>query len=181
RRPALPRRADASRGSRPDARAIHGAAPRHHALRPSRTRPVSPARRGPRVAATRDADRRHAGVGMGMSWATPRGLLAVPFDTPLDPDREEARRLLQEELAKARYQEREAAETPQWLKDFYQWLQDLLNSLGGEGTVPGWIVLLAVLALAVVVAAFLCVRVPRLRARSRVGATGDELFEADDH
>jgi hypothetical protein len=118
---------------------------------------------------------------MGMSWATPRGLLAVPFDTPLDPDREEARRLLQEELAKARYQEREAAETPQWLKDFYEWLQDLLNSLGGEGTVPGWIVLLVIVALAVIVVAFLVFGVPRLRTRSRVGATGDELFEADDH
>src|SRR5690606_36834797 len=181
RRPALPRRADASRGSRPDARAIHGAASPHHALRPGRTRPVSPARRDPCVAAARDADRRHAGVGMGMTWATARGLLAVPFDTPLDPDREEARRLLREELAKARYQEREAAETPQWLKDFYEWLQDLLNSLGGEGTVPGWIVLLVIVALAVVVVAFLVFGVPRLRARSRVGATGDELFEADDH
>ncbi|MGN6274240.1 MAG: DUF4129 domain-containing protein [Protaetiibacter sp.] len=118
---------------------------------------------------------------MGMTSATLRGLLTAPLDAPLDPDREEARRLLQEELAKARYQEREAAQTPQWLKDFYQWLQDLTDSLGGEGTVPGWIVLLVIVALAVIVVAFLVFGVPRLRARSRVRTAGDELFEADDH
>lgn len=117
---------------------------------------------------------------MGMTSAVLRGLLTAPFDAPLDPDREEARRLLQEELAKARYQEREAAQTPQWLEDFYDWLQDLMNSLGGEGTVPGWIVLLVIVAIAVIVVAFLVFGVPRLRARSRV-AGGDELFEADDH
>lgn len=105
----------------------------------------------------------------------------TPFDAPLDPDREEARRLLEEELSKARYQERQVNETPQWLKDLYRWLQDLLNSLGGEGTVPGWVVLLVIVALAVIVVAFLVFGVPRLRARSRVKAGGDELFEADDH
>src|SRR5690606_39392097 len=75
---------------------------------------------------------------------------------------------------------REAAETPQWLRDFYQWLQDLLGSLGGQGTVRGWVALLVIVGVAVVVVAFLVFGVPRLRARSRISRAGDELFEADD-
>ena len=88
---------------------------------------------------------------MGMTSAVLGRLVTVPIDIPLDPDRDKARRLLEEELAKARYQEREAAETPQWLKDFYQWLQDLTNSLSGQGTVPGWIVLLVIVGIALLV------------------------------
>jgi hypothetical protein len=121
---------------------------------------------------------------MGMSvlgFGAVPGALGAPFDTPLDPDRDAARRLLEDELAKARYQEREAGETPQWLQDFYDWLQNLMNSLGGEGTVPWWIVLLVIVGIAVIVVAFLVFGVPRLRARSGVRRTGDELFEADDH
>jgi len=101
-------------------------------------------------------------------------------DAPLDPDRDEARRLLEQELSKSRYQQREAAETPQWLQDFYRWLQDLLGSLGGQGTVPGWVALLVIVGVAVIVVAFLVFGVPRLRARSRIRRAGDELFEADD-
>jgi len=101
-------------------------------------------------------------------------------DAPLDPERDEARRLLEQELAKSRYQQREAAETPQWLRDFYQWLQDLLGSLGDQGTVPGWVALLVIVGVAVIVVAFLVFGVPRLRVRSRISRAGDELFEADD-
>jgi hypothetical protein len=114
---------------------------------------------------------------MGMT----RLLTGVPLDTPLDPDRDEARRLLEDELAKSRYQQGSPAETPQWLEDLYDWFRRMLDSLGGEGTVPGWIVVLVIVGIAVVVVAFLVFGVPRLRARSGVRGTGDELFEADDH
>lgn len=102
------------------------------------------------------------------------------LDAPLDPERDEARRLLEDELTKSRYQQGEPAETPQWLEDFYRWLQELLGSLGGEGTVPGWIVIVVIVVIAVLVLAFLVFGVPRLRARSSVRNGGDELFEADD-
>lgn len=105
---------------------------------------------------------------------------AAPFDAPLDPDRDEARRLLDDELAKSRYQQGEPAETPQWLEDFYRWLGELMDSLGGEGTVPGWIVVVVIVGIAVLVLAFLVFGVPRIRARSAVRSAGDELFEADD-
>lgn len=110
------------------------------------------------------------------------GLLAwLPLDVPVDPDRDEARRLLDEELAKSRYQQGGAGtETPQWLRDLYRWFQRLLESLGGEGTVPVWIVVLVVVGIAVIVVAFLLFGVPRLRARSRLQHASDELFEADD-
>lgn len=106
----------------------------------------------------------------------------LPFEVPVDPDRDEARRLLEEELEKARYQQDTTRpETPEWLRDLYRWIEDLLGSLTGEGTAPGWIGVLVIVALVVLVVLFLVFGVPRLRARSRIPATGDELFEADDH
>ncbi len=105
----------------------------------------------------------------------------LPSDVPVTPDRDEARRLLEEELAKSRYQEQQAAETPEWLQAIYRWLDELLGSLTGEGTMPGWIGLLVVVGIAVLVVLFLVVGVPRLRARSGIRSTGEELFEADDH
>lgn len=105
------------------------------------------------------------------------------LEAPLDPDRDEARRLLEEELARARYQEGQGGgrpEVPEWLQELYRWLQRLLDSLTGTGSVPGWIVLLVVVGVAVVLVAFLVFGMPRLRARSRV-ASADALFEADDH
>jgi hypothetical protein len=106
--------------------------------------------------------------------------LGVPLDAPLDPDRDEARRLLEDELTKTRYQQGEPAEPPQWLQDLFRWFQELFNSLGGAGTVPGWMVVVVIVVIAVLVLAFLVFGVPRMRARSRVRSTGDELFEADD-
>lgn len=104
----------------------------------------------------------------------------TPGAAPLDPDRDEARRLLEEELSKSRYQQEEPAETPEWLEALYRWFRELLDSLGGEGTVPGWIVVVVIVVVAVLVLAFLVFGVPRLRSRSTVRAAGDGLFEADD-
>ncbi|PZQ89745.1 MAG: DUF4129 domain-containing protein [Leifsonia xyli] len=105
----------------------------------------------------------------------------LPFDIPVSPDRDDARRLLQQELEKSRYQEQQSSnETPEWLRKLYEWFNDLINSLSGEGSVPAWVVVLVIVGIAIVVVAFLLFGVPRLRARSSL-ARGDELFEADDH
>ncbi|QEO08586.1 DUF4129 domain-containing protein [Protaetiibacter larvae] len=105
---------------------------------------------------------------------------ALPLDAPLDPDAAEARRLLMEELAKTRYQEQagEAPGIPDWLQALLDRIDEFLNSLGGEGTAPVWVLVLVVVGIALVVAAFLVFGVPRLRARS--AGAGEGLFEADD-
>ncbi|AYF97163.1 DUF4129 domain-containing protein [Protaetiibacter intestinalis] len=105
--------------------------------------------------------------------------LTLPFGPPLDPDAEEARRLLREELAKTKYQWEEPAPSgPNWIDELLRWFQKLLDSLSGTESVPAWVVVLVIVGIAVIVVAFLVFGVPRLRARSEVGA--DELFEADD-
>lgn len=67
--------------------------------------------------------------------------------TGLDPDRDEARRLLQDELARGDYQLQES-----WAARAWRWFTDLFSGLGG-GPLPGWVtwallalVLVAVLA-----------------------------------
>lgn len=67
---------------------------------------------------------------------------------PLDPDRDEARRLFQEELARGDYQLQES-----WVSRAWRWFTDLFSGLGGVGPLPGWVtwallalVLVAVLA-----------------------------------
>ena len=79
----------------------------------------------------------------------------LPFDVPVDPGRDEARRLLEEELAKSRYQDQPVAERPSWLDDLFDWFDQLMNSLGGENTAPGWVVVLVIVGIAVLVVAFL--------------------------
>lgn len=107
----------------------------------------------------------------------------LPFDVPVHPDRDEARRLLEDELEKARYRQQGQGEpeTPEWLKAIYRWFENLIDSLSGAGSVPGWIVLLVILVIAAIVVLVLVFGVPRLRARSRIRSSSDELFEADDH
>lgn len=106
----------------------------------------------------------------------------LPFDVPVAPDRDEARRLLEDELEKSRYRQDDTrAGTPEWLQAFYRWLEDVLGGLTGENSMPGWVVVLAIVLIAVLVVLFLVFGVPRLRARSGIRSSGDELFEADDH
>lgn len=68
--------------------------------------------------------------------------------TPLDPDRDEARRLVRDELARGDYQLQES-----WAARAWRWFTDLFSGFGGVGPLPGWVtwallalVLVAVLA-----------------------------------
>lgn len=101
------------------------------------------------------------------------------IDVPVDPDADQARDWLAEELSKTKYQERTEQQAPTWIDDFLDSVQRFLESLGGRETVPLWVVLLVIVGIAVLVVAFLVFGVPKLRARSTV--VPDELFEADDH
>lgn len=74
--------------------------------------------------------------------------MTVPAEPPLDPDRDEARRLLQHELDTGTYQLQESVVSRVW-----RWFTDLLPDLGGLGPLPAWVtwtvlavVLVAVLA-----------------------------------
>ena len=101
-------------------------------------------------------------------------------EVPVDPDADQARDWLLEELTKTKYQEQPQQEQgPSWIDDLLDAVTRFLNSLDGQETVPFWVVLLVIVGVAVVVVAFLVFGVPKLRARS--GAVDDELFEADDH
>ncbi len=107
----------------------------------------------------------------------------VPADIPVDPDDEEARRWLEEELNRGG-QQAEPAEPPQWWIDFLNWLRDLFggsdvqgpDQVADTGGTVG-IVIIVVLIVAALAVAFWIFGLPRLRKRSKV--TGD-LFGDDD-
>ncbi len=94
------------------------------------------------------------------------GLWAVVTAIPLDPDAEEARRLLREELAKPPYREAE----PNWFdlvsKAFFDWLASLFS--GADGAGGGWLPLVAtVIVVGILVTALLIWGVPRLNRRRK--------------
>lgn len=98
------------------------------------------------------------------------GLLAariavLPGDAPVDPDREEARRWILQELSDPRYR---AAEPTWWdrlSQAFWDWLTSL--DLSGTGFLQGPLLAVVVLVIAAaIVAAFLVFGVPRLNRRS---------------
>ena len=96
--------------------------------------------------------------------AGPPGPAAVA-GTPLDPHRDEARRLLQEELDSGTYQLQESLVSRVW-----RWFTDLLPDLTGLGPMPSWVtwaVLATVIAAALAVVAF------ATRDRWRTGRLGD--------
>jgi hypothetical protein len=104
-------------------------------------------------------------------------------EVPVEPDDEEARRWLEEELGRGGAEPYEPAEPPGWLQDLLDWLRELFGGAQptGDGEELGptlGIVLLVVVVAGGLVAAFLIFGVPRLRRRSRV--TGDLFGEDDD-
>jgi len=106
------------------------------------------------------------------------------LDVPVDPDDEQARRWLEEELGRgdAPY---EPPQAPDWWQDFLDWLRDLFGGASDApppptadtgGTVG--IIIAVVLIVAVLGVAFAIFGLPRLRRRSKV--TGDLFGEDDD-
>lgn len=105
------------------------------------------------------------------------------LDVPVDPDDEQARRWLEDELARGdeQYQPPEA---PGWWQDFLDWLERLLTG-APEAPTPAFetgqavgIVVAVILIVAILVVAFAIFGLPRLRKRSKV--TGDLFGEHDD-
>ncbi len=106
-------------------------------------------------------------------------------DVPVDPDDEQARRWLEEELARGdeQYQPPEA---PGWWQDFLDWLERLLTGADApEAPTPAFetgqavgIAIGILLVVAILVVAFAIFGLPRLRKRSKV--TGDLFGEHDD-
>lgn len=96
--------------------------------------------------------------------------------TPLDPDAPEARRWLEDELAKPEYQNSKPTAFDLAMQAVRDWFAELL---GGAGGVPAPVVtLIVVLAVAaLVVVAFLVFGAPRLRRRRQPAAP---LFDDDD-
>lgn len=106
-----------------------------------------------------------------------------PADVPVDPDDEQARRWLEDELG-GQNAEPEPGELPQWLQDLLDWLRDLFGASDvevpqnpGDPTGTIGIVILVAIVVAAIVVAFVLFGLPRLRRRSKV--TG-ELFGEDD-
>lgn len=100
-----------------------------------------------------------------------RPLLAAT-ETPVSPDREEARRWAIEELAKPQY----PAAQPSWLEQLWNDFVDWLASLDGGDTGPDGdfaVPLIGALAVVLVIVAVLVVR-PRLNARRRAAK---EVFD----
>ena len=103
----------------------------------------------------------------------------VPFDVPVDPDAPEARRLLLEELEKAKYgvaPEPEPTWFDDWLRSVREWFSGLFDGVGNVDN-PVWLVVLVIVIVAALVVAFLLFGVPRLNRRSKAGG---ELFAEDD-
>lgn len=103
-------------------------------------------------------------------------MIGLPFDVPVDPDRPEARRLLEEELSKAEYQQAKPTWWDQLLGSFGDWLNSL--QIGNAQGPPAFGLLVALIVIvALLIIAFLVFGLPRINRRSKV--TGS-LFGEDD-
>ncbi len=102
---------------------------------------------------------------------------------PWEPDRDQARRLLQEELASPEYAEARPNPLAEWLRDALGALLEWFDSVAGAApSLPGWILPLILVVVAVVV--LLLVR-PRTNAAARAGRTAavltDRTLGPDQH
>lgn len=96
-------------------------------------------------------------------------LAALLADAPLDPSREEGRRLLEEELSKPRY----AVEPSLWDR-FREWLFGLFETTGPG--LPPWLILV-VLAVVLAIVAAVMVALLRPEARARRSGTGGSVLD----
>ena len=103
-------------------------------------------------------------------------LSTVVLDVPVDPDAPDARQLLLDELGKPEY----AAARPTLIDRIAQAIQDWLGSFqgSGDGSVPNiFPLVVTVLVVGLIVAAFFVFGRPRLQRRSAVAGA---LFSDDD-
>lgn len=100
-----------------------------------------------------------------------------PCDVPVDPDRPEARQLLESELAKPEYQ----AAKPTWFDElagnFVEWLLGLQPGQGQGGAPSSGLLVILLILLGLAVIAFLVFGLPRINRRSKVLGS---LFGEDD-
>ncbi|UOW04770.1 DUF4129 domain-containing protein [Clavibacter michiganensis subsp. michiganensis] len=104
--------------------------------------------------------------------------VARAASVPLDPDADDARRLLLDELAKPEYEAARPNAVDLAAQAVGDWIAGLLDGAGG-GLADLAPVVIGALVLAVVVVAFLVFGAPR-RDRRRAAARGDGLFGSDD-
>ena len=98
------------------------------------------------------------------------------FEVPVEPDAEEARTWVRDELGKVVYQEAKPTWFDRLASALWDWLTSLrIEDVGGGG--PLGLLLIGALVVGLVVAAFVIFGAPARRRRSRV--TG-ELFGQDD-
>jgi hypothetical protein len=102
--------------------------------------------------------------------------LPIPLGVPVHPGGDEARRWLQEELAKAPYQAARPTPFDIVSQAILQWFQSLFTSKTSVAP-PVLLVAALVVVVAVVVVALVLFGVPRLNRRSRIGGS---LFGDDD-
>jgi hypothetical protein len=103
---------------------------------------------------------------------------ALAAAVPLDPDADEARRLLVDELSRPEYEAARPTALDLAAQAVGDWLARLLDGAGG-GLVDLAPVVIGLLVLAVAVVAFLVFGAPR-RDRRRAAARGDGLFGRED-
>ncbi len=102
--------------------------------------------------------------------------MLLPLDVPVDPDADEARELLINELAKPQYQAAKPTLFDQLARAFWDWLNSL--TIGGvEGPPALGLGIILVLVAAAIVVAILVFGLPRLNRRSAVAGS---LFGDDD-
>lgn len=102
---------------------------------------------------------------------------AVFIDVPVEPEADEARTWVLDELGKVVYQEAKPTWFDQVASALWEWLTSLRIE-GGGGAEPIGILLLAALIAAVIVGAFIIFGPPARRRRSRV--TGELFGESDE-
>ena len=105
------------------------------------------------------------------------------LDVPVDPDADTAREWARDELSKQEYT---SATGTNWLDRFFEWVQNLLSSIGDGvgGAWGGWGTLVAIVIAAAVVGLIVWLVVgPLRRSRSRGTvdeALGDPTVSSDD-
>ena len=115
-------------------------------------------------------------IGLGAIGAMGASTRVAQAGVPVDPDAEEARRLLLDELAKPDYREAQPSWFDRLAAAIGDWLQSL--TLGSAAGPPGIGLLIVILVVVVaLVVAFLVFGLPRLSTKSRVAGS---LFGDDD-